>query len=155
MLDVLGGLSSPSRIQAVSATDDLSVAQAWYDSLGGTGVEGVVAKLGTSPYRRGRSSSWKKVRHAETVDSVLVGYAGPAGRPRALVVRLPDGRLRMTRAISARLASQVGAHLAGSGPGRAARLRTGEAYTAVVVDLVVEVLAGSTRHSVVVATRLR
>jgi hypothetical protein len=155
MLDVLAGLPSPSRIQAVSATDDLSVAQAWYDSLQNTGVEGVVAKLGTSPYRRGRSSSWKKVRHAETVDSVLVGYAGPAKRPRALVVRLPDGRLRMTRAIGARLASQIGVQLAVSGPGRAARLGTGESYTAVAVDLVVEVLAGTTRHAVVVATRLR
>ncbi|WP_328434820.1 hypothetical protein [Streptomyces sp. NBC_00425] len=44
MLDVLAGLSSPSPIQAVSATDDLSVAQAWYASLQNTGVEGVVAK---------------------------------------------------------------------------------------------------------------
>ncbi|MGP4012495.1 hypothetical protein [Streptomyces sp. 4N124] len=49
MLGVLAGLPLPSRIQAVSATDEPSVAQAWYDSLQDTGVEGVVAKLGGSP----------------------------------------------------------------------------------------------------------
>ncbi|WP_406178081.1 DNA ligase [Streptomyces canus] len=155
MLDVLSGLASPSRIQAVSATDDLSVAHAWYNSLQDTGVEGVVAKLGTSPYRPGRSSSWKKVRHAETVDAGLVGYTGPAQRPRALVVRLPDGRLRLTRAIGARLAAQVAAQLAESGSGRATRLGTGETYTAVEVSRLVEVLAGTTRHATVTVTRLR
>jgi bifunctional non-homologous end joining protein LigD len=37
MLGVLAGLPSPSPIQAVAATDDLSPAQAWYDSLQDTG----------------------------------------------------------------------------------------------------------------------
>ncbi|MFI6464517.1 DNA ligase [Streptomyces sp. NPDC050538] len=155
MLDVLAGLPSPSPIQAVSATDDLSVAQAWYDSLQDTGVEGVVAKLGTSPYRSGHSSSWKKIRHAETTDAAMVGYTGPTKRPRALVVRLPDGRVRLTRAIGAQLAAQVAALLTLSEPGRTAALGTGEVYTAVVVDLMVEVLAETTRHAVVTATRLR
>lgn len=155
MLDVLAGLSSPSPIQAVSATDDLSVAHAWYDSLQNTGVEGVVAKLGTSPYRPGRASSWKKVRHAETTDAAVVGYTGPTKRPRALVVRLPDGRVRLTRAIGPRLAAQVAAQLTLSEPGRTAALGTGEVYTAVVVDLMVEVLAETTRHAVVAVTRLR
>lgn len=80
------------------------------------------AKLGTSPYRSGRASSWKKVRHAETTDAAVVGYTGPAIRPRALVVRLPDGRVRLTRAIGAQLAAQVAAQLTLSEPGRTASL---------------------------------
>ena len=119
------------------------------------GVEGVVAKLSTSPYRSGHSSSWKKIRHAETTDAAVVGYTGPAKRPRALVVRLPDGRIRLTRAMGPRLAAQVAAQLPLSEPGQTAALGTGEVYTAVVVDLMVEVVAETTRHDVVTVTRLR
>ncbi|MFD8540629.1 ATP-dependent DNA ligase [Streptomyces rubrogriseus] len=57
MLDVLAGLPAPSPIQAVSATDDVAVARVWHDMLVASGVEGVVAKLGSAPYRAGRSSS--------------------------------------------------------------------------------------------------
>lgn len=89
MLDVVGALPRPSPIQAVSATDDVEVARVWYETLADAGVEGVVAKNGLSPYRAGRSSSWKKVRHAETTDAEVVGFTGSVTRPRALVVRLP------------------------------------------------------------------
>ncbi|MFF3378157.1 DNA ligase [Streptomyces sp. NPDC002680] len=153
LLDTLTGIGPP--IEPVWSTTDLSEAQLWYETLEGTGVEGVVAKLRTSPYRPGRASSWKKVRHAETTDAAVVGYTGPAKRPRSLVVRLPDGRVRLTRAIGTQLAAQVAAQLTLSEPGRTARLRTGEVYTAVVVDLMVEVLADTTRHAVVSVTRLR
>jgi bifunctional non-homologous end joining protein LigD len=101
------------------------------------------------------SYSWKKIRHAETTDASVVGYTGSAKRPRALVVRLPDGRVRLTRAIGPRLAAQVAAQVALSQPGPTARLGTGELYTAVVIDLIVEVLADTTRHGVVSVTRLR
>ncbi|MFI8490129.1 ATP-dependent DNA ligase [Streptomyces rubrogriseus] len=57
MLDVLAGLPAPSPIQAMSATDDVAVARVWHDMLVASGVEGVVAKLGSAPYRAGRSSS--------------------------------------------------------------------------------------------------
>lgn len=92
MLDVVAGLPEGSPIQAVSATEDVEVARGWYETLTGSRVEGVVAKSGRSPYRAGRSS-WKKVRHAETIDAEVVGFTGAAGRPRALAVRLPDGRV--------------------------------------------------------------
>jgi ATP-dependent DNA ligase len=58
MLDVVAGLPEGSPIQAVSATEDVEVARVWYETLAGSGVEGVVAKSGRSPYRAGRSSSW-------------------------------------------------------------------------------------------------
>ncbi|MBC9729670.1 DNA ligase [Streptomyces sp. TRM68367] len=155
MLDVLAGLPSPSRIQAVSATDDAEVAEVWSDSLQGTGVEGVVAKLSTSPYRPGRSSSWKKVRHSETVDAEVIGYTGPAARPRTVAVRLPDGRTALSQALGAPLAAQIAGHLAISPASGRGRTDTGEAYMAASPDLVVEVLAGTSRHAVVTVTRLR
>lgn len=155
MLDVLASLPSPSRIQAVSATDDPSVAQAWYDSFQGTGVEGVVAKQATSTYRPGRSTSWRKVRHSETMDCEVIGFTGSAARPRALAVRLPDGRTALSQTLGAPLAGEVARLLAGSAPAGRARTARGEAYAVAASGLVVEVLAGTTRHSVVTVTRLR
>lgn len=155
MLDVLAGLPSPSPIQAVSATDDRGVAQAWYESLVDTGVEGVVAKLGTSPYRAGRSSSWKKVRHAETVDAEVVGFTGSAARPRNVAVRLPDGRTALSQRLGAPLAALVASYLATAGRTGRGRTAAGDPYTGVAPGLTVEVLAGTTRHPVVTVTRLR
>lgn len=83
----------------------------------------------------------------------MVGHTGPVKRPRALVVRLPDERVRLTRAIGTQLAAQVAVQLTLFEPGRTAALGTGEVHTAVVVDLMVEVLAKTARHAVV--TRLR
>lgn len=134
-------------------TDDPTVAMTWYQQLPDAGIEGIVAKLGTSAYRPGRI--WKKIRHAETVDADVVGYTGPAGRPRALAVRLPDGRIALTQSLKAPLAAQAAVHFAASGPPRSAPTRAGEAYTTTAPGLVVEVLAGTTRHAVVSVTRLR
>ncbi|GGT45238.1 hypothetical protein GCM10010254_75220 [Streptomyces chromofuscus] len=62
LLEVRAGLPSPSPTQAVSATDDLGVAQSWSESFVDWGVEGVVAKLGTSPRRAGPSSAVAEAR---------------------------------------------------------------------------------------------
>lgn len=155
LLEVLESLSRPSPIQVVSATDDREVAQAWCDTLQDTGVEGVVAKPAGSPYRAGRSSSWRKVRHAETVDADVVGFTGPVARPRGLVVRLPGGRIALTQTLTAPLAARVSEYIAVSGPSRRARTAGGDAYGTVASGLVAEVLAGTSRHAVVTATRLR
>ncbi|WP_030405270.1 MULTISPECIES: DNA ligase [unclassified Streptomyces] len=155
MLDVLAGLPSPSPIRVVSATDDVEVARVWYDRLVASGVEGVVAKLGSAPYRAGRSSSWKKVRHAETVDAEVVGFTGAAGRPRALAVRLPDGRVALSQRLGARLAAQVAAALVDVAPAARGRVAGGELFTVAEPGLLVEVLAGTTRHAVVTVTRVR
>ncbi|MFF5188800.1 DNA ligase [Streptomyces sp. NPDC000345] len=140
-------------IQLVPMTDDPSVAMTWYQQLPEQGIEGIVAKRATSVYKAGRI--WKKVRHAETVEADVVGYTGPAARPRALAVRLPDGRIALTQSLKAPLAAQVAVHFAASGPPRSSRTRAGETYTTTAPGLVVEVLAGTTRHAVVTVTRLR
>ncbi|MFF4933214.1 DNA ligase [Streptomyces griseofuscus] len=154
LLDVLGGVGPP--LQAVPATDDREVAMVWYDSLRAQGLEGVVAKRASSSYRSGRSGSgWLKVRHAETVDAEVVGYTGSPRRPRALAVRLPDGRTALSRAVPAPVAAAVGDRLLGVGTGSRSRTGAGEPYTAVDTGLVAEVLAGTTRHATVTVTRLR
>ncbi|MFF9607540.1 DNA ligase [Streptomyces sp. NPDC014684] len=140
-------------IQLVPMTDDPTVAMTWYQQLPEQGIEGIVAKRATSTYKAGRI--WKKIRHAETVEADVVGYTGSAARPRALAVRLPDGRIALTQSLKAPLAAQVAVHFAASGPPRSSRTRAGETYTTTAPGLVVEVLAGTTRHAVVTVTRLR
>lgn len=70
-------------------TDDHVAAQIWL-SLGVRGVEGVVAKRGSLPYRPGQRLM-VKVRHLRSVDCVVGGYVeDPSGLPAALVLGLYD-----------------------------------------------------------------
>jgi ATP-dependent DNA ligase len=153
LVDLLQEYDVQPPLQLVPMTDDPTVALTWYQQLPEQGIEGIVAKRATSVYKAGRM--WKKIRHAETVDADVVGYTGPAARPRALAVCLPDGRIALSQALKAPLAAQVAVHFAASGPSRTARTRAGEAYATTAPGLVVEVLAGTTRHAVVTVTRLR
>ncbi|MEV0443511.1 hypothetical protein AB0I84_13225 [Streptomyces spectabilis] len=111
-----------------------------------------MAKRASSPYRAGRI--WQKIRHSETVDADVVGYTGSARQPRALAVRLPDGRTVLSQRLTAALAAQAAAWLR-EAPGRQVRTDGGDAYTTVPDGLVVEVLAGTTRHKAVTVTRVR
>ncbi len=85
----------------------------------------------------------------------MVGYTGPAARPRHLAVRLTDGRPALSQTLTSPLSAQVAPYLVASGRVRRARTRAGDAYNAVGVDVLVEVLAGTTRHAVVTVTRVR
>jgi bifunctional non-homologous end joining protein LigD len=53
-----------------SASDFLEAAQQM-------GLEGIVCKRAVSPYRRGRSADWIKVRFSRADDFVIVGYTKP------------------------------------------------------------------------------
>ncbi|MDI3390641.1 hypothetical protein QIS99_31260 [Streptomyces sp. B-S-A8] len=152
LLDVLADVPPP--IQAVPATDDRDVALAWYEQLPAQGIEGIVAKRATSPYPGGRRS-WVKVRHADTEDAVVVGYLGPPTRPSKVVVRLGDGARVVSQTLSAPVSAAVARHIAASGPGRRARTPDGVAYVTTGQGLVVEVLAGTTRHVVLTVVRVR
>ncbi|MER5204370.1 DNA ligase [Streptomyces sp. NPDC002825] len=83
-------------LQRVLATSDEETARAWFRDLRAAGVEGVVAKRLGSAYRAGSTWEWRKIRHADTSDALLLALVGPPDRPRALVVRLPDGRTLTT-----------------------------------------------------------
>ncbi|MEU3745470.1 MULTISPECIES: DNA ligase [Streptomyces] len=79
-------------LQRVLATLDEETARGWFRDLRAAGVEGIVAKSLGSAYRAGGTWAWRKIRHADTSDGVLLGVTGPPERPRDLLVRLPDGR---------------------------------------------------------------
>ncbi|WP_331744737.1 DNA ligase (plasmid) [Streptomyces sp. NBC_01136] len=157
LLSLLAGLPATTPIQAVSATTDRDTALTWYNTLHNKhGVEGIVAKRATSSYRAGRTGAWQKIRHAETVDADVIGYTGPLTRPRALAVRLPNGRTSLTQTLSAPLAAQIAQVLVAAGPAEKGSTDTSEAYTKIPSGLAtVEVLAGTTRHAVVTPLRLR
>lgn len=84
LLDVLAGVGPP--IVPVWSTTDLDEALLWFETLEGTGVEGIVAKPLRSAYKAGRVGA--KVRHADTVEPTVVGFTGRARHPKALAVRL-------------------------------------------------------------------
>nr|WP_237331694.1 hypothetical protein [Streptomyces mexicanus] len=153
LLDVLEDIGPP--LQAVPATDDRTVAAAWYDTLIDQGIEGLVWKHAASPYR-GDRRIWRKQRHADTLDGTIVGFTGPHVRPHAVAVRLPDGRVALSQRLTSILAAQLGERLAGTAAGGRARTSGGDPYRALVEDgPTVEVLAGSTRHAVLTVTRTR
>jgi ATP-dependent DNA ligase len=154
LVDLLKENDVKPPIQLAPMTDDPAVAMTWHRQLPEKGIEGIVAKQAASVYRT-TGRIWKKIRHAETVEADIVGYTGPATRPRALAVRLPDGRIALTQALKAPLASQVAMHLAASGPPHSTRTRMGEPHTAAAPGLMVEVLAGTTRHAVVFPVKLK
>lgn len=110
--------------------------------------------MGPSTSWCGRELPHVRRRLALTVDAKVIGYTGPEARPRTVAVRLPDGRTALSQALGAPLAAQIAVHLAVSPASGRGRTDIGEAYTAVAPDLIVEVLAGTTRHAVVTVTRL-
>ncbi|MGW6014303.1 hypothetical protein [Streptomyces sp. NPDC055210] len=72
-----------------------------------------------------------------------------------MALRLPSGRIALSQTLKSSLAARVSVLLSAVGPGYLARTDAGDAYTAVVLDAEVEVLAGTTRDAVLTVTRLR
>ena len=91
--DALAELMHAARspLELIMATSSRAQAMVWYDVLQPRGVEGVVAKALSSRYRP-TAGAWVKVRHADTSDAEAIAVLGFPHRPKALLVRLPDGR---------------------------------------------------------------
>jgi bifunctional non-homologous end joining protein LigD len=53
--------------------------EALYEEAERLGLEGVVGKKASAPYRGGRSNQWIKVRSRQTDDFVVVGFSAPKG----------------------------------------------------------------------------
>ncbi|MCX4411507.1 DNA ligase [Streptomyces sp. NBC_01764] len=153
LLNLLAELPANTPIQAVSATTDRDTALTWYDTLHHQGIEGIVAKRTTSPYRAGRTGAWLKIRHADTIEATVVGFTGATRQPQALAVRLPDGQIAVSQRLALALATRIAPRLVPQ-TGRA-NTQGGDAYTPVSGEVVVEVVAGTTRHAVVTVVRLR
>lgn len=142
-------------IQVVPATEDREEAALWFEALADRGVEGLVWKLKSGRYQSGKRA-WLKQRHTHTEDCPVVGYTGPPARPRHLAVQLPDGRIVLSQTLPGSLAAQVARRLADADDEGTGGTSSGDTYTAVAHDLVVvEVVAGTTRHAVATVTRVR
>ncbi|MFQ5528731.1 MAG: DNA ligase D [Gemmatimonadota bacterium] len=50
-----------------------------FANVAGMGLEGVIGKRRTSPYRKGRSDSWRKIRAERSAYFVIVGFTAPKG----------------------------------------------------------------------------
>lgn len=164
-----------SRIQSVPSTQDREQALQWLDpSFGEVGIEGVVAKPLSRPYRSGKASGWLKTRHVRTCEAVITGVTGTRERPQALVLagRNPaTGRWRtigMTSPITAALRADLAPRLVFTGqtPARLPGIVTGlpgsadrdywPTYRELVVEVATDGVAehGRWRHPVR-AVRLR
>ncbi|MBO3680444.1 hypothetical protein [Streptomyces sp. NEAU-YJ-81] len=84
----------------------------------------------------------------------MVGFTGTARHPKALAVRLPDGRVALTQRLSTALASGIAPHMVVPQDGQEFT-KAGDSCTPAEGDAVVEVVAGTTRHAVVTVVRLR
>lgn len=101
-------------LQLTPVTSDVEQAQAWFEDLLVTGIEGLVVKGGAQPYAGGERL-WLKVKHRETQDVVLGAVIGPLRAPRQVVVgMIVDGDLRIagrSASLSASASRKLGALL--------------------------------------------
>ncbi|MFJ9481471.1 hypothetical protein ACIRRI_41890 [Streptomyces mirabilis] len=83
------------------------------------------------------------------------GFAGAVRQPRALAVRLPDGCIALSQRLTTALATQIAPRLVPQPQSGRTHTQGGDSYTPVSGEIVVEVVAGTTRHAVVTVVRLR
>jgi ATP-dependent DNA ligase len=93
--ELAAGFSPPLELSP--ATTDRAEAMRWWDELAHTGIEGVMAKSLSQPYR-GAERAWSKIKRRDDTDSLCAAVIGPRSRPRQLVLGAWDaeGRLRFT-----------------------------------------------------------
>ncbi|AMM34754.1 DNA ligase (plasmid) [Sinomonas atrocyanea] len=93
--ELAAGFSPPLELS--HATTDRAEAMRWWDELARTGIEGLMAKSLSQPYR-GAERAWSKIKRRDDTDSLCGAVIGPRSRPRQLVLGAwdTDGRLRFT-----------------------------------------------------------
>jgi ATP-dependent DNA ligase len=115
--ELAAGWAPPLQLSPVTA--DVDEAQQWFDDYRAVGIEGLVAKGATTPYRPGRRE-WLKVKSWETTEVVAGGVIGTLDRPSQLVAgRWRDGELVVvgrTSPLSPRQAAEVAAVLTPAAP---------------------------------------
>lgn len=79
-----GLIGSQLPLQVCPFTRDRDEAGSWLPEYSAIGIEGVVAKRTTTPYRPGERA-WVKVKHRETTEVVIGAVTGSAERPESVV----------------------------------------------------------------------
>jgi ATP-dependent DNA ligase len=67
----LSGVGAP--VHVAPATTDIEVARRWFEQYEGAGLDGVIAKPPTVPYRQDERAMFK-IKHERTADVVVAGY---------------------------------------------------------------------------------
>lgn len=142
LLDVLAPLGPP--LQPVPVTADEETALEWYEGMRAVGVEGLMCKSASAPYRSGRTRAWLKYRHAAVEDGVVVGVMGPLSRPRVAAVQLGDESPRLSAKLEPSVSVQLARSLAAL-PQEGWPAPGGGRIRAVPPRIVVEVRRGTTR----------
>ncbi|HTJ69670.1 MAG TPA: ATP-dependent DNA ligase [Actinospica sp.] len=92
------------HVRVSGATEDVDLANTWFDTFEGAGLDGVVAKPLDDAYRPG-VRSMVKVKHERTADVVVAGYrlhkSGPIVGSLMLGLYLDDGVLNYVGGASA------------------------------------------------------
>lgn len=68
---LLGDAAAPIHLTPITA--DPKMAEQWFETFEGAGLDGVVAKDGTGEYTPGQRG-WLKVKHLRTADVVVAGF---------------------------------------------------------------------------------
>ncbi|WP_353647471.1 ATP-dependent DNA ligase [Nakamurella sp. A5-74] len=71
--DALGGLAEDAPIHLTRITTDTALAQEWFETFEGAGLDGVVAKPLADAYQPGKRAMLK-IKHQRTADVVIMGY---------------------------------------------------------------------------------
>jgi ATP-dependent DNA ligase len=71
LLEALGGANPP--VHVTPATEDIELAQRWFEEFEGAGLDGVVAKPLTITYQPDKRVMFK-IKHERTADCVLAGF---------------------------------------------------------------------------------
>lgn len=71
--DLFAGVDPGAPIHLTRITDDPQLAEEWFETFEGAGLDGVVAKPRDGRYQPGKRAMIK-VKHARTAEAVLVGY---------------------------------------------------------------------------------
>ncbi|WP_432189096.1 ATP-dependent DNA ligase [Streptomyces sp. Tue6028] len=71
LVRALSGVTAP--VHVAPATTDSEVAQRWFEQYEGAGLDGVIAKPLTLPYRMDERAMFK-IKHERTADVVVAGY---------------------------------------------------------------------------------
>lgn len=131
---------------------DRATAIAWHEGLVQLGVEVLVCRGLASRYRAGDRRSWIKIRHADTVDALVLSITGTPTRPYAVLLQMPNGRRVLTPKVDAVQARQIVDALVGQqmpGPADRAGVRI------LVAPLLAEAHRPSGRHGAVRFERLK
>jgi ATP-dependent DNA ligase len=70
---MLGGVQPDARIHLTPFTRDVATAERWFTEFEGAGLDGVIAKSLTGPYRPNIRAMFK-VKHVRSADCVVAGY---------------------------------------------------------------------------------